>query len=434
MSNFDDDVRELVEVFIVHGSWRREDGNKIHIDEACNRFSNVRTIQAYLPDAFGTHHAKMFVLLRHDDCAQVVIHTANMLAGDWGNATQAVWSSPLLPKTAEAEKDELRILGSGSRFKHDLLAYLRSYGRGKLAALIKQLTLYDFSAVHAVLIASVPSKITERGSASAVLWGHLALERALRALPSSGADDQLDSVQPDSEIFCQVSSIATFTKEWLTDTLFRALCPTGQAKFAIIFPTTKEVRESLNGYGGGASIHLKAQSAAHQKQIEFIRPYLRHWDSSPAASAAQRSLAAPHIKTYICFNLHKNSSSSVQIRWALLTSSNLSVQAWGTAWKSPSKKEKDEGFTERYIHIQSYELGVLVWPELFDVGQGATMEPTFGKDVPEQGLREAGQVIGLRMAYDLPLKKYGEDEQPWSPNLCYPEPDSHGSSWPMSFT
>jgi hypothetical protein len=47
--------------------------------ETAERYPNVELHHAYIPDPFGTHHSKMLVLFRHDDTAQVVIHTANMI-------------------------------------------------------------------------------------------------------------------------------------------------------------------------------------------------------------------------------------------------------------------------------------------------------------------------------------------------------------------
>lgn len=47
--------------------------------QAAESYPNVQLIPAYMPDPFGTHHTKMMILFRHDDFAQVVIHTANMI-------------------------------------------------------------------------------------------------------------------------------------------------------------------------------------------------------------------------------------------------------------------------------------------------------------------------------------------------------------------
>lgn len=50
------------------------------------------------------------------------------------------------------------------------------------------------------------------------------------------------------------------------------------------------------------------------------------------------------------------SKSSAEIAWLLLTSSNLSKAAWGAL----QKKDKQ-------LMIRSYELGILTFPELFQV-------------------------------------------------------------------
>ena len=67
---FDEDVRDIIQIKLVHGSWKKEDSNKIHIDEAVKRHSNIQSITAHMPEAYGTHHSKMIVLFRHDDQAQ----------------------------------------------------------------------------------------------------------------------------------------------------------------------------------------------------------------------------------------------------------------------------------------------------------------------------------------------------------------------------
>lgn len=51
--------------------------------DAIKRWSNVQAITAYMPEIYGTHHTKMMIIFRHDELAQVIIHTANMIAQDW---------------------------------------------------------------------------------------------------------------------------------------------------------------------------------------------------------------------------------------------------------------------------------------------------------------------------------------------------------------
>lgn len=103
-----------------------------------------------------------------------------------------------------------------------------------------------------------------------------------------------------------------------------------------------------------------------------------------------------------------------------MTSANLSTQAWGAAATQGGD-----------VRICSFEIGVVVWAELY--GEGAVMVPTFGSDVPTvreggmvregETIREGeggGTVVGWRMPYDLPLVPYAKNEKPW----CASEPDA----------
>lgn len=147
------------------------------------------------------------ILIRHDGFAQyiltpcfstrifetnhkcrVVIHTANMIAQDWRNMSQAVWRSPLIPLLAENSRVNPQTdkrFGRGLRFKRDLLAYLAAYRKKNIDSLVSQLKRYDFSAIRAALIASVPSRQVARSATSQndTLWGWLALKDTLRNIP-----------------------------------------------------------------------------------------------------------------------------------------------------------------------------------------------------------------------------------------------------------
>lgn len=120
-----------------------------------------------------------------------------------------------------------------------------------------------------------------------------------------------------------------------------------------------------------------------------------------------RERAAPHIKTYIRFN------EGGSVDWALLTSANLSKQAWGEAVKPTGD-----------MRIASWEVGVLVWPDLY--GEETRMIGTFQTDVPEG----TGRLVGLRVPYSMPLQRYGAREVPWVATLSHDELDCHGQRWP----
>ncbi|KKK26451.1 hypothetical protein ARAM_000247 [Aspergillus rambellii] len=440
MKQFDEDVRSLVRVKVVHGSWKRESENRIQIDEACSRHPNVEPIVAYMPEPFGTHHSKMMILLRHDDLAQVIIHTANMIAGDWANMCQAVWRSPLLPlQSGDRKETDSTVWGTGARFKRDLLAYLAEYGARKTGPLVEQLSRYDFSAVRAALIASVPSKRKIDRSSNGLqkpLWGWPAVRDVLRHVPLC------ETSNATPHIVAQMSSIASLgtTEKWLKDVFFDSLAPPSSTstptslltspQYSVIFPSAEEIRRSLNGYASGGSIHMKLQSASQQKQLQYLHPYLRHWAGDVSDQALPRNIqdagrrrAAPHIKTYVRF---ADAQRMDTIDWALVTSANLSTQAWGAATNGSGE-----------VRICSWEIGVMVWPALFTQdAQCSVMVPCFKQDCPDHSQMtlpdnpgEPTVVVGFRMPYDLPLTSYGANDTPWCATMRHSEPDWLGQTW-----
>jgi tyrosyl-DNA phosphodiesterase 1 len=478
MQYLDPDVKSLVRVKIIHGSWKKEDGQRIRLEEQAKQYPNVHCICAHMPEAFGTHHSKMIILFKHDDTARVIIHTANMIDRDWANLAQGVWGSPVLPLLdpvpAEHHEIESATIGTGLRFKSDLLRYLRRY-EGRTRSLVNQLRLYDFGAVRAALIASVPSRqdVDALEPEKQTAWGWLGLKQILSRIPCSSTKTDVPS------IIAQISSIAMLSETWINsflDVLATHMKPTsfvlGQRKpqYKIIFPTADEVRRSLDGYAAGASMHMRIQSAAQQKQLNLLRPMLCHWASDAETSSpspyfgtlatdnstqviatgatrrtttkreAKRNRAAPHIKTYIRFK----DKRQTEIEWAMLTSANLSQQAWGALTTKDGT-----------VRICSYEIGVVVWPALFadDFAQQVEvsremeqvkMVPVFGRDEPtpeEYGEEERGngahgeavsarkKIVGLRMPYDLPLVPYQKHEMPWCATAMYTEPDWMNRVW-----
>lgn len=423
----------------------------------------------------GTHHSKMIILFRYDDYAQVNIVTGNFILQDW-SMCQAVWRSPLLPlqQLSGHPQDPLETfpIGSGPRFKRDLLAYLKSYGQKRTGPLTTELSKYDLSSIRAALLASVPGKQNLRSIdlGRETLWGWPALRHILLSIRPSSA-----SAKP--HIVMQCSSVAFVGEKWMQDTFMKALSaskasPSQKPKFSLVFPTADEIRRSVDGYGSGSSIHMRTQNTAQIKQLTYLKPMLCHWAGDhesasdtnltakkPPIRQALRRRAAPHIKTYIRFS----DEQMTKIDWAVMTSANFSKQAWGEAASAGGE-----------VRICSYEIGVVVWPALWDDGAEAEMVPVFGKDLPDEedlgsnaegegdgprivgkekaedadgettdeeggkGIRRqqaAGQrtvrgKLGLRMPYDLPLVPYAEDEMPWCASTPCSEPDWMGRTWP----
>lgn len=430
----------MIPVHFVHGFSQSSNLALSNLREEAARFPNVQLHCAPMPELYGTHHSKMIILLRRDDYAQVIIHTANMIPHDWRNMTQGVWKSPLLPRLAHSSdnnnKDRNMLspelpFGSGERFKVDLLHYLRAYDsrRPFCTSLRDRLRQHDFSAVRGTLIASVPGRHQASNPDTTIQWGYRALLKALEQVSVRNIDNK------NSEIVVQISSVATLgpTDTWLKTKFlhslearreFRSTGSGGNSnniRTKIVFPTTEEVCRSLDGYDSGSSIHWKIQSPQQQKQLTYMRPMLYHWanDSGPEANSSTlntiyrgdsgRNRAAPHIKTYTRWN------SDGELDWALLTSANISKQAWGD--------EKNN-----IMRISSWEIGVLIWPALY--GEQARMVPTFLKNTPDVSLGKNGEtIVGFRMPYSLPLKQYGSKELPWVATLSHSEPDWRGATW-----
>jgi tyrosyl-DNA phosphodiesterase-1 len=121
---------------------------------------------------------------------------------------QAVWRSPLLPLLPSGGQDESAsemTIGSGRRFKRDLLSYLEAYGPKKTGRLVQQLRKHDFAAIRAALVASVPSKqlLDDLDSNKQTLWGWPALKDTLRRVPRKESLGS-ESHKPRPHIVAQV--------------------------------------------------------------------------------------------------------------------------------------------------------------------------------------------------------------------------------------
>ncbi|KAK0744142.1 tyrosyl-DNA phosphodiesterase-domain-containing protein [Schizothecium vesticola] len=410
LSALDPDVRPLVKIHIIHGFWKRDDPRRLALAADAAPHPNITLHTAYLPVPFGTHHTKMLILFRRDATAQVVIHTANLIPHDWTNMTNAVWCSPRLPLLSSPETLPPNPLpGTPAAFQTTLLSYLSSYPRSVHTPLTASLRSYSFAPIRAHLIASVPTPSPPH-SPSPVPFGWPSLPPVLRTIPTSPGIP--------ATIALQISSIATLgpTDIWLRQILFPALAPSDHArvKWKVIFPTPEEIRASLAGYASGTSIHTKTQSAQQGKQLGYLRGMFCRWDGGGGRDAG-RGRAAPHVKTYVRYAAAEEGKGEggPRVEWALLTSANLSKQAWGEGRNKEGR-----------VRVASYEMGVLVWPGLW--GEGKVMEGVFGRDEVEG---EGEGVVPLRMAYGWPLKGYEEGDMPWVATKAYDEVDWMGRAW-----
>lgn len=420
MSQLDPDIRHAVKVYIVHGSWKRESQQRILLEEQKQAYPNVTIRIAYMPEPFGTHHSKILCMRWADERAEVVIHTANMIPFDWENMTQAAWRSGPLERLAQGKKDEDEE-GVGQVFKGDLLAYFSAYGQSRTDELVKMLREHDFSHIKAIFVGSVPSRDSDRR------WGWSKLKDSLLKVSCAGSGTK------KGHIVIQVSSIASIPDTWFKQTLLGALrthrgLSSAQPTFSVVFPTAPEIRSSLNGYRSGTSVHTKIGTAAQKKQAENLRKHFCGWASGLDSTKDEtivpggRSLAAPHIKTYIRFANGPSETSSRRlqgkpddykdIEWALVTSANLSTQAWGAAETAMGE-----------IRICSWEAGVLVHPGLW--GKDCKMKAYYANQKPS----DDPSIISIRVPYDVPLRRYSDGEMPWSPGETYMEEDVFGEPY-----
>lgn len=92
-----------------------------------------------------------------------------------------------LQKSEPPSSQSNAALGTGARFKRDLLAYLKAYGSKKTGSLVQQLQRHDFGAIRAALVASVPSKqqFASLDSDKGTLWGWPALRDLMGRIPAA---------------------------------------------------------------------------------------------------------------------------------------------------------------------------------------------------------------------------------------------------------
>ncbi len=127
---------------------------------------SIDLIKARLPP-FGTHHTKMMFLVYGDRGMRVCIHTSNLIEQDWHQKTQGfgshfffttqfifrqffksgvcfarIWLSELFQRRNE-ELDENG--DSKTKFKYQLIEYLKSYENSKLNQWIKLIEEHDMS-------------------------------------------------------------------------------------------------------------------------------------------------------------------------------------------------------------------------------------------------------------------------------------------------
>ncbi|KAF9582714.1 tyrosyl-DNA phosphodiesterase 1 [Lunasporangiospora selenospora] len=367
----------------VHHSIRNElpiimyHGLRLKPFELLQMESNVRkaypnvTLYSVPVPVIGTHHTKAIILFYKDNTMQLVVHTANLIEQDWRNKTQAVFTTGRL-----GLKPTNTSTGSPTcAFERDLLEYLERYQDHQ--RITERIAKYDFTSVRGVLIGSVPGKFTgiEKNK-----WGHMKLRSVLR----QQVDISKECIQHGSQIICQISSIGSLGKnprDWLRGEFETSLnahrnsnaTSSANADLCVIYPTAENVRTSFDGWSMGGSLPFR--STSYVKQAHYMDPVLYSWK----AEKSGRERAMPHIKT---FTRVSSKDGTDYLSWFLLTSANLSKPAWG---------ELKDGT----LMIKSYELGVLIFPCLFE-----DMDPVPVNTTPLQDDKAAPNPSGSTSSHD----------------------------------
>ncbi|KAJ3314939.1 tyrosyl-DNA phosphodiesterase 1 [Blyttiomyces sp. JEL0837] len=347
-------------------------------------------------EQYGTHHTKMMILFFKNGAARVVIHTANLIQRDWGKKSQGAWISSKLQKQSQTQQQ-----GPNRQFKPDLLKYLEPYGP-PLNELRRRLEEYDFTHEKAQIVGSIPGR-HQQSKGSLKLWGHMRLNDILKKNV-----DLSETCRASSSLIAQFSSVGSLGKDdkWLVEEFGRSLWESRNGRtlssspnLKLVFPTYAQVRDSNQGWSAGNSIPFSNEN--WMKQKSYMQRMLHSW----IAEKAGRAPAMPHIKTFCRLN-----ESTGEICWMYLGSHNLSKAAWGTLQIKNTQ-----------LFIRSYELGVIVHPDLF---KSLKFDDENSGNVKSSSNSKA--VVVVRLPYDLELQKYEKDDEPWRWDVKFPGFDSHG--------
>ncbi|KAK9812082.1 hypothetical protein WJX73_004687 [Symbiochloris irregularis] len=333
-------------IIVVHGE--KAPGRAESISEALRECSSIGSYKLFAPFTFqfGCHHSK-YMILQYPQGVRVIITTANFIYCDCNGKTQGIWWQDF-PKKDESSP-------ALSPFQGDMLEYLGCLRLPEpwcsQARLL--MTTHDFSSARVALVASAPGR---HSGTSVNKFGHMKVRGLLKRY-------QVDAKFRDAPFVAQFSSIGSLNAKWLEEFCCSFLqCSQGQAKspaklqaprgdkkagplatehLQIVWPTEQEVRNSTEGWLAGASIPGTVKNTCK----EFLRPFWHRW----GGAAAGRQRAMPHMKSYLRYLTCAD--SSFELPWALVTSHNLSIAAWGQLQVN-----------NQQLSISHYELGVMILP------------------------------------------------------------------------
>ena len=379
-----------IPILCIHGMSESQFPAQTMLPMLKHKHPNVTFHKPQMPFTYGTHHTKAMMLFYQNDTLHFVVHTANLVRGDWGLKTQGIWISPLL----ELKQSEM----VSSEFENTLVDYLSCYGN-VTKFLQSQVRRFDFGPCRAHLIPSVPGRhVTGEGQRHR--YGHMKVRQILVDSPSM---KRWTFKSTDLLVF-QSSSVGNLgyqLEHWWGGEMLNSF--TGSrcwdpSIMRMIYPSVDNVQNSFEGYDAGECLPFDKNTYA--KISHYLRPRLCSWK----AKVFTRTRAIPHIKTYCLTD-----PDTKAMPYFILTSANLSKAAWGLLEKQGSQ-----------LFIRNYELGILLTPDLFD-----SREYLYAKD---QAVT-APDAVSIAVPYDIPTVKYTYDEHVWNWNENYPKPDIFGRQW-----
>jgi tyrosyl-DNA phosphodiesterase-1 len=242
----------------------------------------------------------------------------------------------------------------------------------------------------------------------------------------------------------QVSSISSLGVEnSFLDEIVYAMTPrTADHRVNLIWPTVATIRNSNQGYYSGGSLPARQRDIFDSSSATVVKSCLRNILRRWEGEISGRSLVMPHMKCYfeyaihhtahkrkrdnsdsdtnIIFKLDNNNhleASECSLSWFLLTSSNLSMAAWG-------KKEKKG----KQLYIKSYELGVLFLPELIkSTRRNFSCTPQHAVLGVDAADKEEMNLVSFPVPFRFPAPAYSSGDIPWTWDCFYDIPDRFGN-------
>ena len=171
--------------------------------------------------------------------------------------------------------------------------------------------------------------------------------------------------------------------------------PMGPTDFEIVWPTCKEVVNSIYGAMAGGVMPGDLKDS----QVALKDGTLRTWCSDrkgvrKSSMVSERRRAMPHIKTF-----SRASADGKVLDWSILTSCNISKAAWGVIQLNDKSQ----------FCIQSWEMGILFTPSTLRLSSSSQLP----KLVTTQHTSGYSNEFVVPLPYELPTQTYSDGDVPW---------------------